>query len=321
VRADRLLSILLLLQARGRMTAPQLAEMLEVSVRTIHRDMEALGTAGVPVVGERGAGGGWSLVEGYRTNLTGLDQGEIRALFLSDPRNLLTDLGLREAADRALLKVLAAIPSIRRADAERARQRILVDVSGPLRKDPVPCLPLLHEAVWQDRRLAISYRKLDGRHIERVVDPLGLVIRGSIWYLVAASDGEPRTYRVSRVLDARILEEPSSRPEGFDLDSHWRRSYAEFRARLPVYPVVVRVAPGALARARTPWPFTRVHGELPPGADGWPRLSLRFEESWEACEYVLRFGGDIEVLEPAELREMVEQRARAALALYSRPLS
>jgi predicted DNA-binding transcriptional regulator YafY len=303
------------------MTAPELARLLEVSVRTIHRDMEALSTAGVPVTSERGPGGGWCLVEGYRTNLTGLNEAEIRALFLSDPRNLLTDLGLREAADQALLKVLAAIPSMRRMDVERARQRIFVDTSGPGRKDPVPCLPLLQEAVWQERRLDIAYRKVDGEEIRRVVDPLGLVIRGALWYLVAAAEGELRSYRVSRVLEARMLDEPAARPEGFDLEAHWRQSYAEYRAGLPVYRIVVRVAPDALPRAREPWPFSRVEHEEPPDAEGWSRLTFRFEMNWEACEFVLRFGGRMEVLEPPELREMVREATVRALALYSGPPS
>ena len=315
MRADRLLSILLLLQARGRMTAPELSRLLEVSVRTIHRDMEALSTAGVPVCAERGPAGGWSLMAGYRTNLTGLNEGEIRALFLSDRRALLSDLGLREAADAALLKILTALPSMRRHDAERARQRILVDTSGG-RRDSVPRLPLLQEAVWQDRRLRMTYRKANGAVVERTIDPLGLVVRGSSWYLVAATDGELRTYRVARILALEVLEEPCLRPPGFDLEEHWRQAFEAFKAQLPTYPAVVRVAPEALARARQPWPFARLTVEHPPAGDGRVRLEIQFEVAEEACDFVLRFGPQMEALEPAQLRRMVAEAAAGAAALY-----
>lgn len=299
------------------MTAPDLARLLEVSVRTIHRDMEALSTAGVPVCAERGPAGGWSLMAGYRTNLTGLNEGEIRALFLSDRRALLADLGLREAADAALVKILAALPSMRRNDAERARQRILVDTSGG-RRDTVPRLPLLQEAVWQDRRLRMTYRTAGGEVVERTVDPLGLVVRGSSWYLVAANDGDLRTYRVSRILTLDVLQDPCRRPPDFDLEEHWRRAYEAFKAQLPTYPVVVRVAPDVLERARQPWPFAQLKVEHPPGDDGWARLDIQFEVVDEACDYVLRFGARMEVLEPPELRRIVGDAAAGAAALYQK---
>src|SRR5215468_2621132 len=200
MRADRLLSILMLLQVHRKMTASDLARRMEVCERTIHRDMEALGAAGVPVLADRGSGGGWRLLEGYRTNLTGLNEVEVQALFLSNPPRLLADLGLEKASDAALLKLLAALPAMQRDGAEYVRQRIHVDVAGWRQsEEAVPLLPVLQEAVWRERKLRFTYLRGDGVMVERVVDPLGLVAKGSIWYLVAAVEGEPRSYRISRL--------------------------------------------------------------------------------------------------------------------------
>src|SRR5438128_12227933 len=194
MRADRLLSVLLLLQVHRRLTARELAKRLEVSERTIHRDMEALSAAGFPVFAERGSGGGWMLVEGYRTNLTGLNAVEVQALFVTKPLRLLADLGLDKASDAALIKLSAALPSAHRPGAENARQRIHIDVTGWNRPDEAArFLPLLQEAVWQERRLRFTYQRGGGCDaVQRVADPLGLVAKGSIWYLVAAVDGDIR---------------------------------------------------------------------------------------------------------------------------------
>src|SRR5215475_12295332 len=218
MRADRLLSIMLLLQTYRRMTAHDLAERLEVSERTIHRDMEALGVAGVPVVAERGAGGGWSLLGEYRTNLTGLNEAEIQALFLARSPRLLDDLGLSKAAEAAFIKLFAAVPSTTRHDAESASRRIYVDVTGWNRsEESVPLLPLLQEAVWRERKLKFRYQRGDDCEVEREVDPLGLVAKGSVWYVVAAIDGDIRNYRVSRVLEAEMTGQSFIRPQAFDL--------------------------------------------------------------------------------------------------------
>src|SRR5689334_16595189 len=190
MRADRLLSIMLLLQVHRRITARELARRLEVSERTIHRDMDALGAAGIPIYAERGVGGGWALAEAYQTNLTGLNEAEIQALFLATPPQLLADLGLRQAADAALIKLLAALPAISRRDAEFARQRIHVDGAGWLRaREAVPFLAAIQEALWQDRKLRLTYQRADDTTVERLVDPLGLVAKSSVWYLVAGVDG------------------------------------------------------------------------------------------------------------------------------------
>jgi predicted DNA-binding transcriptional regulator YafY len=317
MRADRLLSILLLLQVHQRVTARELAERLEVSERTIHRDMEALGAAGIPVLADRGAGGGWRLLDEYRTNLTGLNGNEIQALFLSGPPRLLADLGLDKASDAALIKLLAALPSPNRRGAEDARQRIYVDAGGwGQRDEDVPFLPLIQEAIWHDVRLRLWYQRADGTASERLVDPLGLVAKGSLWYLVAAVEGDIRTYRVSRVRGAELTDQPCARPADFDLAAYWQASAAQFRAHLPSYPATVRVEPSALGRVRQGGRYSRIEREHPPAADGWVMLDVQLEVEDNAVEYVLSFGPCIEVLAPDSLRERVIAAARAMVELY-----
>jgi predicted DNA-binding transcriptional regulator YafY len=320
MRADRLLSILLLLQVHRKMTACELARRLEVSERTIHRDMGALGAAGVPVLAERGAGGGWRLLEGYRTNLTGLNEVEVQALFLTKPPRLLADLGLAKASDAALIKLLAALPTMQRDRAEYVRQRIHVDVAGWRQsEEAVPLLPVLQEAVWQERKLRFSYQRGDGVAVERVVDPLGLVAKGSIWYLVAAVEGEPRSYRVSRVRAAEIVNEICVRPPEFDLAAFWGQSTAQFSANLPRYAATVRVDAAILPRARAGGWYSRVERESAPDEAGWVALEMLFEEQHVAREYALSFGPQLEVLEPPELREQVIRAAEGIVARYAWP--
>lgn len=318
MRADRLLSVLLLLQVHRRLTARELAKRLEVSERTIHRDMEALSAAGFPVFAERGSGGGWMLVEGYKTNLTGLNADEIQALFVTKPLRLLTDLGLDKASDAALIKLSAALPSSHRAGAEQARQRIHIDVSGWNRsEEPARFLPVLQEAVWQERRLQFTYQRGGCEAVERLVDPLGLVAKGSVWYLVAAVDGDVRSYRASRIEDARLTGEACVRPKGFDLADYWEKSAVSFKANLPQYQAKVRVAPDVFPRLRYAGRFARVERADRPDAEGWVPVMLRFDVEEMACEYVLSFGPRIEVLAPESLRDKVLNMAHSVIAFYA----
>ena len=317
MRADRLLSILLLLQVHRRLTARELARRLEVSERTIHRDMVALGTAGVPVYAERGSGGGWSLIESYRTNLTGLNDTEIQALFLTRPPRILADLGLDRAAEAALIKLLAALPSVSRSGAEEVRQRILVETAGWRQSDEAtPCLRAVQEAVWQDRRLRFTYARAE-TPVEREVDPLGLVAKGSAWYLVAAVYGEPRTYRISRMLSAAVLDEPARRPPEFDLSAYWEQSSRQFQANLPRYAFSIRIAPEAHEHLGEPGVHLRVLREEPPGADGWATLELEVEMEREAAALALAFGGQLDVLAPESLRDLVARLAAEVVAHYA----
>ncbi|MBC7814096.1 MAG: YafY family transcriptional regulator [Burkholderiales bacterium] len=317
MRADRLLSILFLLQIHRRLTAGELARRLEVSERTIHRDMDALSTAGIPVTAERGSNGGWVLLEDFRTNLTGLNETEIQAMFLANPTRLLTDLGLKQAAESALIKLLAALPSMSRQGAEYARQRIYVDAAGwhDVNED-ISALPSLQEAIWQERKMRLSYERGDGAAVERLVDPLGLVAKGNVWYLVAAVDGSLRTYRVSRVRAAVVTDEPAVRPDDFDLAAYWRQSTVDFRANLPRYAAVVRAASETFPRMQHAGRFGRVEHIDPPDANGWCRVEMMFDVEDEAVGYVLSYGPLMEALEPASLREKVIEAAQGVVAMY-----
>ena len=318
MRADRLVSILLLLQVHRRMTARELARRVEVSERTIHRDMDALSSAGIPVMAERGAGGGWMLMEGYRTNLTGLKEAEVQALFLTQPSQVLSDLKLDKASEAAMLKLLAALPSAHRRDADYARQRIHVDITGWSRyEEAIPFLPTIQEAVWQERKLRITYQRgADCDDVERLVDPLGLVAKRGAWYLVAAVDGDVRSYRVSRVLDATLTDLPFVRPKDFDLADHWQQSTAVFKEHLPRYPALLRVSPDALPRIRYAGRFARIEQVLESDPDGWTRVAVRFQFEKEAVEWVLSFGTEIEVIEPSVLGERVLEMAESVVARY-----
>jgi predicted DNA-binding transcriptional regulator YafY len=301
------------------MAARELAQRLEVSERTIHRDMEALSGAGVPVVAERGSGGGWSLLDDYRTDLTGLNLTEIQALFLNTPARFLADLGLDKASDAALVKLLAALPAAHRRDAEYMRQRIHIDMAGwHASNEDVSCLPILQDAIWQERKLRLTYRRGDDTSVERVVDPLGLVAKGSAWYLAASVEGEFRTYRVSRVREAVLLDEPCVRPKDFDLAVSWGQSTADFVANLPRYAATVRVSPEMFARLNFVWRYARIQRTEPPDSGGWVTVHVLFHFEQDACENVLSCGPHIEVIDPPELREQVIQAAERIVALYAR---
>mgnify|MGYP001460022181 CR=1 FL=1 len=317
MRADRLLSILLLLQVHRRMTARELAKRLEVSERTIYRDIEALSTAGVPVMAERGVGGGCSLLAEYRTNLTGLNDAEIQAIFLTSPTHLLADLGLRQASEAAFIKLLAALPAINRRGAEYARQRIHIDTTGwHHSEEHVLCLPVLQEAIWQERKIVFTYQRSDAVIIEREADPIGLVAKGSAWYLVVVVEGELRNYRASRIQAARLLDEPCQRPPDFDLAAYWKQSSTSFVANLPRYPVVVRATADALQRMQYALRYARIQQTDAPDSDGWTRLTINFENEREACSIILGFGPELEVIEPVALREQITALARSVVEMY-----
>ena len=321
MRADRLLSILLLLQVNRKLTAGQLARRLEVSPRTIHRDMEALSMAGVPVYAERGGDGGWVLPDSFRTEVTGLTDSEVQALFLSLPARLLADLGLERAADGALVKVLAALPTAARRDAEFMRQRIHIDgVGWHGDQEAVPALATLQEALWQERCVRITYQGAgrcgESAAVQRDIDPFGLVAKGRLWYLVAGVGEDRRTYRVSRVQAVEILDQPSRRPPDFDLAAAWSESSTAFVANLPTYAATVRVAPEALPMVWIPGYYAQVQTQSEPDADGWITLQLQLQTPDNACRYVLGFGPQMEVIAPPELRQRVIEAAESITRFY-----
>jgi predicted DNA-binding transcriptional regulator YafY len=299
------------LQIRGRLTARELAQELEVSERTVLRDMDALGSAGVPIVAQRGANGGWTLMDGYRTELTGLNEPEVQALFVGAPEKLLSDLRLDRASNAALLKLLTALPEMHRRGAEYARQRIHIDLSGwSQSREPVPLLPALQDAVFRERRITIAYKR-DESATERTVDPLGLVAKGSTWYLIAAVDGQPRTYRASKIVAVTPLDEPAHRPAAFDLAMFWQESMQLFRERLPRQNVVALVDREVLPRLEL---FFR-YGALDSIEEHDDRrvvAKMHFDTLDVAAISLIREG--IEVVEPRELRDLIVQIARCALA-------
>lgn len=318
MRADRLLSIVLLLQAHRQLSSRALAERLEVSERTIHRDMEALSVSGIPVVAERGSNGGWSLIGEYRTNLTGLNEAEIQSLFVTQPPKLLDDLRLKKASEGALLKLLAALPSMYRQGAEQARRRIHIDTGGWTRhEEAVPLLPVLQDAIWSERKLRFTYLRGPGCDaVEREVDPLGLVAKGSAWYLVAGIDEGVRSYRISRISQAEVLDEAATVPSGFDLAAYWQESTTTFKAALPNYVAKFRVSPDVFPRLRFAGRFARVGEPVHRDEHGWLHVNVGFDVEEIACEYALGFGSKLEVLEPRSLREKVIAAAQEVVEFY-----
>src|SRR4030095_15162382 len=319
MRADRLLSIVLLLQAHHQLTSRALAERLEVSERTIHRDMEALSGAGIPVVAERGSSGGWSLLGEYRTNLTGLNESEIQSLFVTPSPKLLSDLKLQKASEGALLKLLAALPAMYRRGAERAKQRIYVDSTGWSRtEESVPLLPVLQDAIWRERKLRLTYeRGTECEAVEREVDPLGLVAKGSAWYLVAGVSDQLRSYRVTRIVRAETLDLPCKIPPDFDLQNFWLESTSTFKSSLPKYTATFRVAPSVFPRLSFAGRFARFGEVIETDSAGWLKVSVGFDVQEMAIEYALGFGPNLEVIEPEVLRSKVMEMATAVVAFYA----
>jgi predicted DNA-binding transcriptional regulator YafY len=323
MRASRLVNLLLLLQTRGRMTAGQLSGELEVSERTIHRDVDALSEAGVPIYAERGPHGGVQLVEGYRTRLTGMTAEEAEALFLSGLPGPAAELGLGTVMTAARLKVLAALPAELRTRASRLVERFHLDASGWFQAgESVPHLGALAEAVWEAQRVEISYRRGD-RLVDRKVEPLGLVLKGGTWYVIAGTDGQIRTYRASRVVAATPTDERFDRPPDFELASYWVESSSAYEREVPRLEVTVRIDPDRmpvledLAGAYAVRTAERLE---PPGGvdpDGWTHLRLRIDWPHEVPARLVGVGSGLEVLAPEDVRAKVQDTAARVLARYA----
>jgi predicted DNA-binding transcriptional regulator YafY len=315
-----MIETLLLLQSRGRLTAEDLAAALEVSVRTVYRDVAALNAAGVPVYGERGEGGGYQLLDGYRTNLTGLTADEASTLLLAGATGPATELGLGSLLATSRLKLLAAIPPGLRDVATRAEQRFYLDPAGwaHARSSDRNHLPTVARAVWQDRQLRLSYRRPGGRVVRRQLHPLGMVHKTGTWYLIAADGQQARIYRVDRITSVQELDLGTHRPEGFDLASFWSNAEAQYAASLPTYFARVRLGPRAQQ-------FREMLGPLSPrqvqvetaDADGWLTQTLLFDHSQMAVAALLALAPDVEALEPAELRLQLAEAARQIVDRHS----
>jgi predicted DNA-binding transcriptional regulator YafY len=305
MRADRLLSLLLLLQNRGRMTAPELAAELEVSVRTVYRDVEALSASGVPVRADRGPAGGFCLMDGYRTRLTGLTGSEAGSLFLAGAPGPARELGLGAVLATAQLKLQAALPAGLADRARRVQDRFHLDAPAWFRTaDPVPQLAPVAEAVWEQRVLRVRYRRRGGE-VRRELRPLGVVLKGGIWYLVAQAGEDLRTYRISRVLAADPTGDGFERPAGFDLAAYWEESARRLEAALHQGTARLRISP--LAQRLLPAQFGAAGSQAladagAPDGEGWVRVEMPVETTAVAVSDLLRLGVEAEVLGPPELR-------------------
>lgn len=316
MKSSRLLSVLLLLQTRGRMTAAQLAQELEVSVRTVYRDVDALHAAGVPLYGDAGHSGGYQLLAGYRTRLTGLSAGEAEALFLSGIPGPAAELGLGSALANAQLKLRAALPPELRAQAERMQSRFHLDAPGWYAEDDdVPHLPQVADAVWHSRVLDVRYRRWKApTDVDRRLEPYGLVLKAGRWYLVAGPG--PYTYRVDQILELTVLDEEFQPPEDFDLVGYWQRYQADFHARLHQGEALVRIAPGAASRL-TGAAARALAATGSPEPDGWTRATLPIESLDHAHGAFLALGTDVEVLGPPELRSRLAETSRTLADRYA----
>ncbi|MFF8614920.1 helix-turn-helix transcriptional regulator [Streptomyces sp. NPDC015350] len=341
--AGRLLSVLLLLQSRGRMSAREIAEELDVSVRTAYRDVARLQSAGVPVYAEPGRGGGYRLLDGYRTRLTGLNEGEARALFLAGLPGPAADLGLTAETSAARLKLLAALPAGLREEAERAEAVFHLDAPGWYREpERTPHLPLFVDAVLTRRAVDVRYRRWRApQEVNRRLHPYGLVLKSGTWYLVAATGagsateegattGEgaaigkrTATYRVAQVLDAAPTDERFDRPRDFDLGAHWAAYLDDFRARRYTGTATVRLSPRGRRRLPDNVPPEVVRAvdstATAVGDDGWVEAVIPIEGIEHACGELLRLGGDVEVVAPAELRRAMTAVVGVLARTYGSP--
>lgn len=316
MKASRLLSILMTLQAKGLVTAQFLAEECEVSIRTIYRDIDALSAAGIPVYADRGPEGGYRLIDGYRTRLTGMTAQEAEAVLLSGLTGAAADLGIGALLASAQKKLLAALPADLRANAERISTRFHLDAPGWFGEaEQPPHLPAIAKAIWDQRMISIRYRSWKAE-TRRLVAPLGLVMKGGAWYLVAQINGKLATYRVTRILDFTVTGEGFERPDRFDLADYWTDSTRRLDEEMHPSEATIRLSPIGM-RLMEPFlsPYSRARAKVTPGKteEDWSTVVLPTGSLWETASLMLRFGAEIEVLAPVELRDRMVEMAAAIL--------
>ncbi|MEO6394972.1 MAG: YafY family protein [Devosia sp.] len=319
MRASRLLTLMMMLQTRGRLSAETLARELEVSVRTIYRDIDQLSAAGVPVYADIGRNGGFALLDGWRTRLTGLTAPEARALFLAGLPGPAGELGLGDEVQAAELKLLAALPADWQDEARRMSSRFHLDPKGWFASGHKPdYLKLVADAVWGERRLAIRYDSWT-KISDSVVEPLGIVLKGGTWYLVARRDAAFRTFRLSQIVTLLAMDERFERPADFDLPKYWEESTAQFEQDVYVGTARVRVTKTGASRLKDISPTVRraVDDAAPQfNAQGWAELDVPIEEERWASREMTRIGSEIEVLAPATLRTRMAEIAERLAGFY-----
>ncbi len=319
MRADRLISLVLLLQEQGPQSAAELARQLEVSVRTIYRDLDALSTAGIPVYGERGPGGGVRLLEPYRTRLTGLSQQEVRALFMLSIPAALAQLGVDQELRTALLKLSASLPDSQREAESRTRQRFHLDPEMPVGGfEPLPALQVLSRALWQEEQVHITLRLEFDTEVSLQVEPYGLVAKGTHWYLVSGQPGGVRVDAVDRIVAASRAGFKFEYPQGFNLAHFWQSWQRTTEGEFQPYAARLRLSPALVQFLRyilEPAAWQAIYDQ-PRDSDGWRTTTLKFDSIYHARDKILAFGGGCEVLEPRLLRQSVLDFAQQICAVY-----
>jgi predicted DNA-binding transcriptional regulator YafY len=319
MRASRLLTIQMLLETRGRMSAPALAELLQVSLRTLYRDVDQLAAAGVPIYSERGRLGGFELLKGWKTTLTGFTASEAQAVFMAGLAGPAAQLGLGQEVTDAQLKLAAALPPQQRSDAQRITERFHLDTLDWYREaDPVPHLTTVANAVWEEKQITIRYESWKG-DTARTVHPLGLVLKAGAWYLVAAVNAAARTYRISNILKIRVEDTRATRPKKFDLATYWNDSIKRFEEELYCGRATVLATPDGVKRLRemnaaaakslSNAPKTRRR-------DGRMKLEIPIETIDQAAVQLLRLAPEVEVTEPRELRTAIVGKLREISVCY-----
>ena len=319
MRADRLLALMMLLQTRGKMTAKTLAEELAVSRRTILRDVEALSLAGVPIYADGGHGGGIALDEHYRTKLTGLHTAEVQALFVASNPAVLRDVGLHDAAEHLLLKLLASLPTTHSLTVDHIRQRLMIDAAWWWHDDEMPSFwPDLQQAVYEDYRIKAVYERYQGDVVERVLEPYSLVNKSSYWYLVAAREGEFRTYRIARFREVQILDQHFTRHADFDLQRYWQEHLQEFMDSFSEYHCTLQVHPDHVSFVKWLMPG---RWKMIPEAESnpWVTLELRMDSPLLARMLVFGLGTFVKVIAPRELAEAVLSDAQVIIQHLTNP--
>jgi len=321
MKSDRLLSALILLQAHQRLSTREIAERLETSQRTAHRDMEALCTAGVPLNAYRGVGGGWELEKSWRTKIPGLDQAELQGLLMAQP-SALGDRKLTAAAQRAFDKLMASMPAPMRVQAESIRARLHIDPTGwrPMEED-LSMLPVVQDALARDVKLTFLYTRADGETAPRTVDPLGIVSKQAAWYLIARAPAGMRTYRISRMRDVMALAIPFVRPENFDLAAYWKRSVATLSSQKTRASATLALSPQAVSSLERWCPMLALpeHSARPKLPEGWLVYQVEFENHNQARFVAMGLGASAMALGPEELCRAITAEARAMRELE--PLS
>ncbi|MCA0970670.1 YafY family transcriptional regulator [Halobacillus litoralis] len=318
MKAERLIRILLFLQHGEKVSTRELAEELEVSERTIHRDMESLSTAGIPVYAERGAAGGWKLIDNWKQKLSWLKEKEVLALFLPQAEKIISDLNMDTSSTDIRDKLLLSIPNGAKESAEKLWSRIHVDM-GTWKggsNESLPALDVLKEAVLNNGIAMILYKKANGDQKNVRIKPLGLVAKSSAWYVVAMNEeDEFRSYKVNRVKECTVTNETFERPADFVLAEHWESSKKQFVKNLPEFQVNVKASRFAQERIHFTGRFVSSQ-KVKKEAEGWAELALTFNSEEEAVNFIVGFGNQVVVCSPHSLRDKVTGRAREILELY-----